>query len=364
MAVGRFTIMAWVNKWKLVLMLLIIIFSALSFTNPFANTVARTSNRDLQLLGRYLFYDTRLSYNQTKSCASCHDPSFAFSDGYRTSVGADGYPLKRNAPSLLNAISKMNLTWADSTIKDLNTQLNFPFFNQHPKELGWNNEQAIVNRLENIDAYRDLFKKVFSAEKKPIHLKNIFSAIIAFEATIVSKGSLYDAYIDGNKSALTTDQQVGMKLFFSEQLKCGHCHSWDQLNKPTKARFENIGLYNINNTGNYPDTDQGLFDISKKQSDKGKFRVPSLRNVLLTAPYTHDGTVSTIEEMIDIYVQGGRFIQTGELMGDGRINPYKTKLVQGFVLSKKEKQQLIAFLNSFTDTSYMQNKKLLFVALN
>ncbi|MEN9598427.1 MAG: hypothetical protein RL596_738 [Bacteroidota bacterium] len=364
MAIARFTIMGCIHKWKLVLMLLVIIFFTLSFTSSFTETVVNHSNGDLQLLGRYLFYDTRLSYNQTKSCASCHDPSIAFSDGYRTSVGVDGYALKRNAPSLINARYKASLTWGDSMVSSFSKQLPLPFFNQHPKELGWENEQAIVERLQDYSAYKTLFKKNFGKEKNPINIKNIFKALAAFEETIIANGSVYDAYINGNTAVLTDNQKMGMQLFFSKKLKCGNCHAWEQPNTIVKFTFENIGLYNINNSGNYPHTDQGLFEITKRQPDKGKFRVPSLRNVLLTAPYTHDGTVATIEEMIDIYASGGRDIKAGELIGDGRMNPNKSKLVSGFVLSKKEKQNLIAFLQSFTDTSYMQNKKLLFVALN
>ena len=143
-----------------------------------------------------------------------------------------------------------------------------------------------------------------------------------------------------------------MKLYQSEKLQCAHCHD-----KPTRSLYQdlvyaNTGLYNID--GNYPLQDQGLFEYTGQAEDKGKFRIPSLKNVMLTAPYTHNGSVQSISEMIDIYAAAGRDISDGPFKGDGTKHPNKSKLIQGFQLNGLEKIQLIAFLNALTDTSNLR----------
>lgn len=310
------------------------------------------------ILGRYLFYDTRLSYNQTKSCSSCHDPKFAFSDGYRQSSGADGYTLLRNAPSLLNVKYLTSFTWGDSTIKKLSQQLLFPMFNQHPNELGWtNNEAEIIARFENQPIYITLFSKAFPKDRKPFLIKNFITAIANFEEQLVSFNSPYDLHLKGNKKILNEQAIEGMKLFYSTQLGCSNCH---HLQEPIKkANYYNTGLYNLNTDGSYPSKDQGLFEFTKNPKDKGKFRIPSLRNIMLTAPYMHDGSVETIEQIISIYQRGGRLISNGDNVGDGKLNINKSNLIKGFDLTTKEKENLIVFLSTLTDTSFLRNDNLL-----
>jgi len=309
-------------------------------------------------LGRYLFYDTRLSYNQTKSCSSCHDPKFAFSDGYRQSSGADGYTVRRNAPSLLNVKYKTFFTWGDSSIKKLSQQLLFPMFNQHPNELGWtNNETEIIARFENQPIYITLFSKAFPKEDKPFAINNFITAITNFEEQLVSYNSPYDLYLRGNKNILNEQAIAGMKLFYSAQLGCNNCHQLQE--SKIKSAYFNTGLYNLDENGSYPSKDQGLFELTKNSNDKGKFRIPSLRNILLTAPYTHDGTVETIGQMISIYQRGGRLISNGENAGDGKLNINKSNLIKGFTLTSREKENLLAFLSSLTDTSYLRNNNLI-----
>jgi len=316
-----------------------------------------TNQEALVVLGKYLFFDTRLSYNNIRSCASCHDPKFAFSDGYRTSLGADGFSVQRNAPSLINAVARKSYTWGDSSIKTFSQQMQFPLFNEHPKEMGVkNNEAIIVERFKNDKAYQQLFKNAFSKQKQPIHLQNIITAIAAYEATLVSNNAPYNQFLNGNKKALSADAQKGMQLFFSEKLKCGQCHSGTHLSANASTDFYNTGLYNVYNSNAYPSIDKGLFNQTQQAADDGKFRVPSLQNVLLTAPYTHDGTVNTIEEMIDIYANGGRNITDGAFKGNGSQNKFKSKLITGFTLSQTEKKQLIAFLAALTDSSIFKNK--------
>lgn len=258
-------------------------------------------------LGRHLFYDTKLSYNLTKSCVSCHDPLMAFTDGYRTSAGADGYNVQHNAISLLNVKYRSNYTWANPAITSLQMQLQFPFFNNAPKELGWKGkEQIILNRFALDQQYQQLFKQAFPDQEKPINIKNIQQAIIAFEEQLVSYNAPYDLYLQGNQQAMSDQAIAGMKLFNAANLGCAKCHSWEQPFKQMDTKYID-----------------GI-------------RVPSLRNIMLTAPYMHDGSIEHILALI---------------------RHYEKK--QSIQLTKKEEQELIAFFNALTDTSYLSNKELL-----
>ena len=258
-------------------------------------------------LGRFLFYDNRLSYNQTKSCVSCHDPKLAFTDGYRKSVGADGYAVKHNAPSLLNAVYRTSLTWKDSTVNSLYRQLHFPLFNQSPNELGWtSNETQILKRLALVPAYRSLFKSAFPTAKKWFTTDQIKTAIVAFEEQLVSYGSAYDMYIKGNKNAMDDKAVMGMAVFNSSKTNCSKCHL-------PENTFQSIS--------------SGFAD---------GVRIPSLRNVWITAPYMHDGRLDNIEDVIE---------------------HYEAKYT--FKLDKAERQHLLAFMMALTDTSYLSKTELL-----
>jgi cytochrome c peroxidase len=305
-----------------------------------------------------LFFDDKLSYNQTKSCASCHDPQFAFTDGYRKSVGADGENLRRNAPSILNTTYLKALTWGDSSIHAFSQQLIFPLFNEHPKELGWtSNELEIINRFKQDPFYQTLFSKAFPKEKNHFSTGFFLEAISAFENQLESLNSPYDQYLKGNKTAMNEKAIKGLALFNSTKLSCFKCHSLNVTQQP--LLYANTGLYNLNEDGSYPASDQGLYEITKNTNDKGKFRVPSLRNILITAPYGHDGSVETIQQMIYIYQRGGRLIEGKENKGDGRFNKNKSSLINGFTLTDEEQVELIEFLAALTDTSYLRNKQLM-----
>lgn len=301
-------------------------------------------------LGRWLFFDNRLSYNQQKSCASCHDPKFCFSDGYRTSAGTDGYNVKHNAPSLINVVFLKHLTWADSSMHELAQQMRNPMFNEDPRELGIKgHERLVLNKIAEDPYYQKAFKEAFPKQLLPIQLDNIIQAIASYESVLTSFNSKYDRYLKGNKKALNQQELAGLKLYQSESLQCANCHDKPTLSQASTLVYANTGLYNI--ASNYPLQDQGLFDYTGIAADKGKFRIPSLRNVMLTAPYTHNGSVQTISEMIDIYAAAGRNIPDGPLKGDGAKHPNKSKLIKGFTLSSLEKEQLLAFLNALTDTT-------------
>lgn len=318
-------------------------------------------------LGRHLFYETKLSVNNTISCASCHGQANAFADNRPLSVGATGELTKRNAMSLTNVAFNARLTWADNRITSLEQQAILPLTLEHPVEMGiTGHEQEILDRLKQLPHYQQLFKDAFPEQSDPIQLTNIVKAISCFERILVSANSSYDRYLQGDKTALNEAALRGKELFFSERLKCHRCHGGYNFRftlghrKPgdNTVAYHNTGLYNINGTGLYPSSDQGLFEITGIPTDMGKFKTPTLRNIELTSPYMHDGSILTLEQVIDHYAAGGRTIKTGPNAGIGNMNPYKSPLVSGFEISKQEKNDLITFLIHLSDPTFVYNKTL------
>ncbi len=327
----------------------------LSPENPFSEEKAS--------IGRYLFYDRRLSFNQTRSCASCHDPAFSFTDGYRRSVGALGDLHQRNSSPLINLVFNKHLTAADPFLSFPEEQINNPMFHTDPIELGWKgNAEEILNRLKMDQFYSTKMKTSFPGSEDPINVKNIQYCLASFVKTIISLNSPYDDY-KKNKHDLSKEEKLGMSLFFSSKLNCGKCHGGTNFSTPSVLDsfgnpdyYFNTGLYNINGRGDYPKYDQGLFEKTAVQNDKGKYRVPTLRNLSFTAPYFHDGSAETLEEVIKVYEDGGRSILSGSINGDGRKNPYKHPLINGFSLTANERRALISFLFSLNDSSITKNK--------
>lgn len=317
--------------------------------------------KDLPTLGRQLFFDNRLSYNNTKSCGSCHDPKFAFSDSYRRSITAEGNNLKHNAPSLINSSFYNYLDWDNPNITTLQKQHERPLFGQNPVEMGARgNEKIIWQKLKVDSFYQSVFAQAFPTDKDPFRFENIITAIAAYVKTLNSSNSPYDSFIKGDNTALSESAKEGMRLFFSPKLQCGNCHTPPLFTKAnltanTDSVYINIGLYNINNSNKYPENDKGLASFSQKENDDGKFKIPSLRNVGLTAPYMHDGSMTNLEEAIEMYARGGRNIPNGPMAGDGKKNSNKDKRISGFSISANEKKQLIDFLYSLTDSSILTN---------
>lgn len=335
---------------------------AVFFIRTAKNAEKKQIQSDLVLAGRYLFFDTRLSYNNTKSCASCHDPKFAFSDGYRRSITANGDIVSHNAPSLVNASFLYYFDWANPYITTLEKQHERPLFGQYPVELGVTGHEAeILTRLGTDSLYKQLFLEVFPKEN-PFTFPNIVTAIAAYVKTIRSFQSPYDRFVSGDTNALSITERRGMELFFSGRLKCSSCHvpphfTTASITKNIDSIYYNNGLYNISGSGKYPPGDQGLVSITGKDKDRGKFRTPSLRNVSMTAPYMHDGSINSLEEVIDFYTRGGREILKGSLQGDGKNNRYKDKRVTGFVLSTEERSSLIDFLFALSDSTILTNPR-------
>ena len=300
-----------------------------------------------QLLGQYLFFETKLSINNTKSCASCHSPNFAFTDGYRTSVTPQGENLLHNAPSLINSVYLKYYDWANPSATSLLAQIKRPLYNHQPTELGLDKHiKALKLFFKKDSLYSNLFKQAFPDSDSLYTLTQIEDAIVAYEKILVSTDSDFD------KNNLSIDAQKGYQLFMSNKLKCVKCHPPPYFTLATQTNsidsvYANIGLYKVGNKNEYPTTDNGIIVFTKNKKDDGKFKIPSLRNVLLTAPYMHDGSIANIEDVIDMYARGGRKINTD----DGKLNANKSKLITGFSITTKEKNDLIHFLNALTDSS-------------
>lgn len=315
-------------------------------------------------LGRYLFYDKRLSGNGTQSCESCHFQALAFSDGKTTPVGSTGHMLERNSPPLVNVAYYATLTWANPILTELERQVLIPMFGEFPEELAMTGrEEEVLDRLRVDERYPHLFAAAFPDDPEPVNLRNIVQALSAFIRSLISGDSPYDHYVAGHTGALSASAQRGMELFFGEELECHHCHTGFNFSASTihanstfsAAVFQNNGLYNLDSEGAYPRGNRGVYEITGNPKDMGRFRPPTLRNIALTAPYMHDGSIATLEEVVRHYMAGGRVIEQGALAGDGRRNPNKNGLVSGFQITDQEIADLIAFLESLTDQHFITN---------
>ena len=268
-------------------------------------------------LGRYLFYDTRLSVNGKQSCATCHRQELAFTDGRAHAEGTTGLMHPRSSMSLVNVAYAEYLTWANPGLTGLEEQALGPMLGERPVELGLKGQEAeFLRSLQREALYRDLFPKAFPGERELYTLANVTKALAAFERTIISMRSPYDRYRwDGDENALSPAAKRGEILFSSgERGGCFQCHGgW---NFSGNLRYEggpaSGGGNAFQNTGvsEYAAPNRGRFEHTGKPEDIGRFRAPTLRNVALTAPYMHDGSVPTLEAVLEHYAAGGRVNQT------------------------------------------------------
>lgn len=319
-------------------------------------------------LGHYLFYDRKLSGNQTYSCASCHVQKLAFSDGRLTAIGSTGMRHPRHTPTLTNAGYATTLTWANPLQRKLEKQMLVPMFGEHPVELGLSGkEKILIARLASDSRYPAMFLAAFPNDSNPITLGNVTKAIASFERTMISFDSPYDRYRYGHQpNAIDASAKRGEALFFSERLDCFHCHGGinfsdsmaDVRTRLLQHSFHNTGLYNVHGTGLYPPDNLGIYEISHIEKDIGAFKAPTLRNVAVRPPYMHDGSVPDLNAVLDHYAAGGRTIRSGPYAGVGSRNPHKDLVIHGFTLTKRERADLIAFLRSLTDESFLTNPAL------
>lgn len=310
-------------------------------------------------LGRQLFHDPRLSGDGSVSCATCHQPALAYTDGRARAKGIQGNLHPRSAMSLTNVAYNATLGWDDPTLSRLEEQMLIPMYNTDPPEMGVSGrEEEILLRFKSDSNLRKLFQKAFPQDKVPVTMPNVVYAIAAFERTLISGHSSYDRWAYGaDPNALNRDQREGARLFFSKRLSCFRCHAGFNLSGPvqhagreaTEAGFHNTALYNVNGSGAYPQANTGLHRHTGRNEDMGKFRAPTLRNIALTAPYMHDGSMATLEEVLDHYEAGGR-----SRLSQPSVAPNTDPLMTGFKLTSEEKRQLIAFLHALTDESFIR----------
>lgn len=280
-------------------------------------------------LGKRLFYDPVLSSDSTVSCASCHHASKAFSDTVAFSPGVAGRPGVRNAPTLANIGYHPYFT-REGGVPTLEMQILVPI--QEHNEFDFN-IVLIAERLQRDTSYVRMSREAYEREPDAFVITR---SIACFERAFVSGQSPYDAYFfQGQNEALTAAEKRGMDLFFSKKTNCAQCHAGFNF---TNYAFENNGLY-----ADYPDP--GRFRLTELESDRARFKVPTLRNVAVTAPYMHDGSLWTLEAVVEHYNSGGQ------------PHPNKSSLVHSLGLTATEKADLVAFLKSLTDEKFLNNPK-------
>jgi len=276
-------------------------------------------------LGRLLFHEPLLSGDASVSCASCHKENLAFADNRRVSSGVHGRLDKRNSPSLVNVAYQKRL-FMEGGVPNLEIQVLAPFGNANEMDFTLT---AAAKLLQQDVVYRSLAREAYSSE---INGFVISRALSAFQRSLISSGSLYDQFLLGDSIAIPAAAQRGSKLFYNDDIACGSCHSGFLY---TDQEFYNVGLY-------IEYADEGRGRLTQNSDDLGKIKTPSLRNVAITAPYMHDGSVATLDEVLQHFNKGG----LGHPNQDSRIKPLN--------LDEYQLSDLKAFLESLTDTIYLE----------
>lgn len=276
-------------------------------------------SKDKIELGRFLYFDKRLSIDNTLSCADCHNPKRGFTDNKPVSNGVGGTKGKRSAPTVINRAFTTVQMW-DGRKPSLEAQARGPLTN--PVEMKQPDEDTVVKKIGGIKGYAEMFKRVFGRE---VNIEDYGRAVSAFEHTVVSGNSKYDRYVAGDKKALNGSQKRGLDLF-EGKAKCASCHNGFNF---SDENYHNIG---VGMTSDTPDV--GRSAISNDDADYGAFRTPTLRDISSTAPYMHDGSEKTLEAVVNFYDKGG--------------NPNRnlSPLIEKLGLTSSEKKDLVAFLKA------------------
>lgn len=272
-------------------------------------------------LGKALYFDPRLSSDDTVSCASCHDPEKGYSNGEAFATGVDGQVGGRAAPVITNRLFSKTQFW-DGRSPSLEDQALGPI--QNPIEMNMTLEAAVA-KIEKIPGYPELFNKAFGTNE--VNSERIGKAIATFERTVVSGNSKFDRFENGDTSALNESEKRGLELF-RNKAKCSVCHTGFNL---TDEKYHNIG---VGMDAEKPDV--GRFEVTKKPEDTGAFKTPTLRDIVHSAPYFRDGSAKTLEEVVDFYDKGG--IK----------NPHLSKNIFELKLTDQEKADLVAIMKAFT----------------
>tara|TARA_B100000676_G_scaffold312923_1_gene389857 strand:- start:3291 stop:4394 length:1104 start_codon:yes stop_codon:yes gene_type:complete len=305
-------------------------------------------------LGQRLFFELDLSGPRYMSCATCHEPAMGFSDGRETPVGVTGEFHSRNSMGLLNVAYQGVLTWADPELETLEEQVRVPLFGINPIEMNVaGNEESVLNNLHCDPVYPVMFAAAFPEADGVINYDLVAKALATYVRVMVSATSPYDMYrYGGDETAVSELAKRGEELFMSDRLNCSTCHTGIHFTdaSPTPS-YHNTGLYNVDGAGGLPEGNQGLFEHSGDAADIGRFRTPSLRNVALTAPYMHDGSLPDLDAVIDHYAAGGEAARLGDA------SPLVSEHITGFELTDDERTGLIAFLESLTDEQFLADAR-------
>jgi cytochrome c peroxidase len=274
-------------------------------------------------LGRTLFFDTRLSRDGSLACASCHQPARAFTDGRPVAVGVGGRVGRRNVPALFNRAYGRSMFW-DGRVRTLEEQALLPMTG--PNELG-NTHEEIVRRLSASDAYRQRFARAFGTTE--VSIERVAAAIASFERTLVTGDSPFDRYRElGDSAAVSAEARRGLEIF-QGRARCVLCHDGQLF---TDERFHNSGVAFRDGAL----ADSGRYIVTGRPEDLGAFKTPTLRELTRTVPYMHDGSIATLEEVVDFYDRGGI------------ANPYRDPLLHPLGLTDGEKRALLALLRSLS----------------
>ncbi len=295
----------------------------------FAPVVGNEFTPEKWALGKKLFYDKRLSLDSTISCGSCHKPEYAFGDNIATTIGVQNRSGTRNVPSLANIAYHPYYT-REGGLATLEMQVLVPIAEHNEFDF---NLLLIEERLKNDVEYQKMAQKAFGSDLNGFAITR---SITNFERSILSGGSKYDLFINGKKDALTSAEKNGMNIFFGEKGNCSKCHNGFNF---TDYGFKNNGLYD-----DYKDV--GRHRLTLKEEDRGVFKTPSLRNIGLTAPYMHDGSLQTLDDVIAHYNNGGKN------------NKNKSQLMKPLNLNEIEKNELKQFLMTLSDYELINNKYL------
>lgn len=296
-------------------------FPAIDFPDDNAFTQARWE------LGKKLFYDPVMSVDGTISCASCHNPALAFSDNVAVSLGVENRSGTRNAPSLANVAYHPYLL-REGGVPTLEMQVLVPI--QEHNEFDFN-IVLLADQLNTDSSYVKMAIEAYDRAPDPFVITR---ALACFERSLLSGNSPYDQYTQNNNTDAMTDAQIrGMKLFFSDRANCSTCHNGFNL---TNYAFENNGLY-------VQYADEGRMRLTLKEEDRALFKVPGLRNIEMTAPYMHDGSIQTLQQVIDHYQSGGKE------------HPHKNPILKPLDLTPSEQKDLIEFLKALTDDTFLTN---------
>jgi cytochrome c peroxidase len=318
-------------------------------------------------LGRRLFYDKRLSANGTQACASCHQQAHAFSEPAPIAIGSTGARHHRNSMALVNVAYNATYTWAHPDITTLEQHVLLPLFGDAPVEMGATGHEAeILARLRGDPHYVERFARAFGSGESRVTFDNVVKSLASFVRTLISFDSPFDRYAyRQDDTALDESQIRGMNLFMSERLECAHCHAGFNFSQFVTHQNTIAVDTAFHVTGLYPDSatfireaDYGLRSVTNRDDDRDRFKAPTLRNIALSAPYMHDGSLATLNDVIDFYSAGGRVISDGPRHGDGRTHPLKSPFVKGFVLTAQERVDLLAFLDALTDRAFIENREL------